>query len=269
MRSRGGNAVAPRSTAIAPSLAERRPSTALAFAYKHGACDSRGEALSHSLRCSTLVPLLALVSGAACSRTQTGDRPQAEYDEAGHLRRIVYDANYDGRNDSASYTDPTGVIRIEVDLDGNGHTERWLFYRENGTLAKIGISRDNDGVMDTAMHYADSGTVERIEVSTRRDATFDRIEFYENGALVRTQEDTNRDGRPDKWETYEPAANTRGGEPRYVVRSVAFDTTGRGVPEKRFVFGRDGVVQRVEVEFVGEHSVLPQRPNGQPPAGIR
>lgn len=212
---------------------------------------------------------MAILAGAACAPTVAGDRPQAEYDEAGHLRRVVYDANHDGRNDSVSYTDPTGIIRIEVDLDGNGHIERWLFYRENRTLGKVGVSRDNDGVMDTSMHYSDSGALERIEVSTRRDSSFDRVEFYENGTLERTQEDTNRDGLPDKWETYEPVAGVRHGGSRYIVKSVAFDTTGRGVPEKRFVFGRNGVVQRVEVDVVEERSPVSHSPNARLRHGVR
>lgn len=213
--------------------------------------------------------MTAILTAGACSRSVARDRPKPEYDEAGHLRRVAYDANGDGRNDSVGYVDRTRIMRIEVDLDGNGKVDRWLFYKDNGALEKVGFSRDNDGVMDTAMHYTNSGALERIEVSTRRDSTFDRVEFYENGALVRAQEDTNRDGLPDKWETYEPVADVQHGEARYRVKSVAFDTTGRGVPGKRFVFGRNGVVQRVEVDLIEEHLLPSQGSSTQPAHGPR
>jgi hypothetical protein len=210
--------------------------------------------------------MLVIVTGVSCSVTGARDRPRAEYDETGHLRRVVYDANDDGHNDSVGYVDRARIIRIEIDLDDDGDVDQWLFYGENGALYKVGLSRGADGVMDRMMHYTPSGVLERIDASTERDSIFDRTEFYENGRLVRAQEDMNRDGRPDKWETYEPVADVGHGENRYAITSVAFDTTGRGRPEKRFVFGRNGVVQRVEVDVDVHHG---KTASGRSPEAIR
>ena len=194
--------------------------------------------------------LAAVVAG--CTQGSAGDQPRAEYDKTtGHLARIEFDANKNGRNDTVSYMDGTRIIRIELDLDENGKIERWDFYGPDRKLEKVGFASRNDGVMDSQAFYTPEGAVERIEISTTRDATFDRVEFYEQGALVRSQEDTNRDGRPDKWDEYSPHPNHAAGEPAYAISSTAFDDAKTGKPNRRFVYGPTGNVARVEVDREG------------------
>ena len=188
----------------------------------------------------------------ACSRS-AAEQPRPEYDlQSGRLTRLAYDANANGRNDAVSIMDGTRILRIELDLDENGHVERWDFYNPDRSLEKVGFASRNDGLMDSQAFYAPDGSVARIEISTRRDGRFDRVEFYEAGVLVRSEEDVNADGRPDKWDTYRPNANAPAGEPAYAIVSTAFDDIGRGVPHRRFVYGEHGRVERVEIDRDGD-----------------
>jgi hypothetical protein len=189
----------------------------------------------------------------ACSKTPVGEKPTAEYDHAtGRLKRLVYDANRNGRNDAVSIMDGTRIIRIELDLDENGKVDRWDFYREDRTLDKVGLSRMNDGVMDSEAYYSADGTLQQIKVSTRRDGRYDRVEFYEAGALVRSEDDVNGDGRADKWDTYRPNPGAPAGEPAYAIASTAFDDEGTGRPQRRFVYGEKGRIETVELDPDGD-----------------
>jgi hypothetical protein len=51
--------------------------------------------------------------------------------------------------------------------------------------------------------------------------------------LTRAEEDTDGNGRSDKWESY------HGG----VLQYIDLDTTGRGVPDRRFVYDAHGDVR--------------------------
>ena len=94
----------------------------------------------------------------ACSSPKAGGGTTAVYDEkTGRLATLTTDANGNGTPDTTSYMDGTRILRIEVDLDENGHVERWDFYQVDGTLEKVGLSRENDGVMDAQAYYGPSG----------------------------------------------------------------------------------------------------------------
>ena len=198
----------------------------------------------------------------ACARLPEGEHPKATYDQkTGRLQTLTFDANRNGTIESISHMDGTRIVRIELDLDENGKTDRWDFYRPDRQLEKIGFSRLNDGVMDARVFYQAEGGLARIEVSTRRDGRFDRTEFYRDGVLDRTADDTNGDGQPDKWETYRPLPNAGPGEPAYAITSSAFDDTGSGRPERRFIYGPGGVISRVEVDSDGDGTFTPLQAN--------
>jgi len=183
----------------------------------------------------------------SCGRKDTGEKPRAEYDKStGRLSQIVFDANKNGKNDTVSYMDGTRIIRIELDLDENGKVERWDLYRPDGKLEKVGLASRNDGVMDSQAFYEPAGVLQRIEISTKRDGKFDRTEFYEQQVLVRSQDDTNGDGRSDKWDYYTPRPDHGAGEPAYAISATAFDDSGSGRPERRFVYGPRGTIAKVE-----------------------
>jgi hypothetical protein len=206
--------------------------------------------------------MLHVVVSAACSRGVVREAPEADYDpKTGKLRQLTYDANQNGRNDAVSYMDGTRIVRIELDLDENGHVDRWDFYGDDGRLEKAGFSRLNDGILDSIAYYhsgfppgtpggtlESAKTIDRILVSTRRDGRFDRIEHYRNGVLDRAEEDSDGDGRADKWETYLPEPEAVVGEPHYGIASVAFDDERKGSPGRRITYGRGGAIVRIEVD---------------------
>src|SRR4030095_10454352 len=97
-----------------------------------------------------------------------------------------------------------------------------------------------------------AGVLQRMEMSTARDGRFDRVEFYEGGRLASSADNTNRDGRPDKWDSYRIVPAPAGQPVDYTITATAFDDSGSGRPERRFVYGRDGAIDRGETDSKGE-----------------
>lgn len=197
---------------------------------------------------ATVFVLVIMIAG--CSR---GPEPttRLEYDQtSGRLKRIEYDYDKNGKNDTVSHMDGTRIVRIELDHDENGHVERWDFYGADRKVEKVGFASRNDGVMDSQAFYNADGSIARIELSTRRDGRFDRTEFYERGVLTYSADDANGDGKPEKWDYYAPAA-VETGVP-YRITQTAFDDSGSGRPERRFVYGGGGRIARVEVDPDGD-----------------
>ena|SRR5436190_21485280 len=179
--------------------------------------------------------LCALLIGAALMPACAGDRVSPVYDSAGTIRRLDSDTDHDGRIDMHAYLFNGRTVRIELDGNGDGIVDRWEYYQPDGQLDRIGTSSEADGIED--MWVAQRGTQMRADIATRRDGVADRHEFHENGALVRTEQDSNGDGRIDQWQRFE------GG----VLRELLIDTTqSSGRPDRHFVYGRDGSVQRVD-----------------------
>jgi hypothetical protein len=196
--------------------------------------------------------ILLCAAAGACS-SPSGDRPTPAYEpETGRLRALAFDVNKNGKNDTTLYMDGALTRRIELDLNENGKVERWDFYDAHGTLEKVGLSRRDDGVMDAEARYTDAGVLLEIKISTKRDGRYDRIEFYERDALVRSADDTDGDGRPDKWDTYQPDPHPSPGASPYVIVSTAIDETGAGRPTRRFIYGENGAIARVEVDRAGD-----------------
>jgi len=204
------------------------------------------------MRNSFYLSVLMLIVAAGCSAPPSGDQPRADYNAVtGRLSRLVFDLNKDGKNDAVSYMDGTRILRVELDLTGNGKVDRWDLYGPDGRLEKVGFASRDDGVMDSQAFYSSTGELQRIEISTKRDGRFDRTEFYEHNILIRSQDDTNGDGRPDKWDDYAPRPNHARGEPAYGIIATEFDDSRSGHPERRFVYGANGQVARVEIDPAG------------------
>jgi len=193
--------------------------------------------------------LIAGLLAANCSKA-AGRAPAASYDsKTGKLSTLSVDTNRNGKVDTVSHMDGARILRIEVDQNEDGQIDRWDFYGADRKLERVGFSRQNDGLMDAVAFYESEGVLSRMEVSTRRDATFDRIERYANGLLLEVAEDTDGDGRPDKWDTYGPPA---AGSEDPVVVSTLFDDSRRGKPERRFVYGHNGAIARIELDPDGD-----------------
>jgi hypothetical protein len=189
--------------------------------------------------------LFVSLSLAACGKPAQSDasRVHAVYDKAtGRLQQLTYDSNGNGKIDTWSYMDGTRVLRIEIDKDEDGKIDRWEYYGPDQKLEKVGFSRANDGKPDAWAYQGADGQVAKIEISTKRDGRIDRTEFYEKGALARAEEDTDGDLRVDKWETWQDGALTM----------VALDTSRRGTPDRRLVYGPGGALVRLEVDKKGD-----------------
>ena len=173
---------------------------------------------------------------------------------------MEFDLNKDGKNDTVSYMDGTRIKRVELDLNQDGRIDRWDFYKPDGSLDHIGWAGPLTGTIDSEAFYSPQGQLDRIDISTRHDGHFDRTEFYRDNVLIRSQDDTNGDGRPDKWDDYAPYPNHRPGEPAYRITATAFDDTGSGRPERRFVWAADGTVARVELDPAATGQWMAQAP---------
>ena len=169
---------------------------------------------------------------------------KASYSKStGRLELITYDTNRDGKVDAWSRMDGTRLVRMDIDKDFDGIVDRWEYYTSDGALEKVGFSRQRDGKVDAWAFQGQDGQVSRIEIATRRDEVVRRWEMYEKGALVRAEEDTDGDGRVDKWEQYAAGA----------LASVSLDTRKSGVPDRRLIYGPNGV----KVERLGAPASAP------------
>lgn len=150
--------------------------------------------------------------------------------DTGTLTLLKHDADHNGVLDTISHMEGSRILRIEVDQDQDGRTDRWEHYGPSQTLARVGFSRARDGQED-AWSYADaSGRIVRVEIDTRRDGRISRTEHYEAGSLSRAEEDGDGDGRTDRWEEYAAGRLAR----------VSFDTAHAGVPTHILTYGADG-----------------------------
>jgi len=158
-------------------------------------------------------------------------RFQALYDGEGHLERVAYDADGDGRVDVLTLFGPSGVpLRAQIDSDKDGVVDRWEYYGPDGRLAKLATARRKPGVPDL-WSYPDGF-----------------------GGIGRREYDDDGDGRPERAEDLLDG----------VIVAEEFDTTGAGRWDKRVVRGPDGAVARVDSEPDDQghwrHSVTVSRP---------
>jgi hypothetical protein len=196
------------------------------------------------------VVVVSAVVAAGCARPAANAEPpghdtrvtrsqgpvRAEYDTKGRLQKIEYDRNGDGKPDAWGYMDGSRVVRVEVDENGDGTVDRWEYHR--AVDGEPAATPDPGGV---------DRTLERIERATDHDGHINRWEFFTDGVLTRVEEDTNHDGRVDKWETYANGA----------LATMAIDTTSRGKPDRRFVYGPDGNLARIETDPNGTGTFTP------------
>ena len=198
---------------------------------------------------------IALVISGCSDRAgdEARKRITPEYDKAtGKLKLLKYDSDGDGVVDTWSYMDGARVVRIEIDKNQDGKIDRWEYYDANQKLEKIGTSRAQDGKEDSWSYLGADGTIERIDVSGKHDGKISRVEHYVKNVLVAAEEDGDGDGKMDKWETYDGDR----------LASIAFDTTHRGTPDRRLIYGANGTA-RLEVDSKGTGQFVAVNP-GQP-----
>jgi hypothetical protein len=183
--------------------------------------------------------------------------------ETGRLQRLDVDSDKDGRIDAVSFMDGQKIVKIEIDRDQDGRVELWEYYGADRKLERVGFSRSNDGKEDAWSYQAPDGTVARIDVSVNRDGKVSRREFYEDDRLTRAEEvngpgitpgsaalpSESQTWKPARWETYDPSGR---------LAIVAFDSSGRGTPDRRLVYDDAGAA-RVEFDPDGDGHFEPTR----------
>ncbi len=161
-----------------------------------------------------------------------GGRMRATYSpETSRLQQLTYDLDNDGKVDVRAYLEGERLVRAEADENGDGRVDRWEYYVADGQPVRVAAA----AVAPQALPWS-TAVVDRIEMSTRRDGNISRREFYEKGVRVRAEEDTNGDARVDKWETYVNGT----------LSTIGFDLSGKGVPDRRLVYGPDGAPTKLE-----------------------
>jgi hypothetical protein len=117
-------------------------------------------------------------------------------------KEIKVDRNYDGLVDRTEIYDAKGVVtRVEVDINGDGKTDEWVYYEE-GIPVKGAKDINGDGNSDTTLFYDAKGIIIRSEADANGDGKIDEWVYYEANKPVKAEKDTNKDSKPDTWLTY-------------------------------------------------------------------
>jgi hypothetical protein len=161
---------------------------------------------------------------------------QAFYDRAGHLQRIEYDSNKDGRPDQIAHHRGEHHARLlEVDEDFDGRIDRWEDYDADGKLVKLGASRHGRGP-DVWIYAGADGQPRRKEYDEDGDGRVDRAEELSAARVTRVELDADHDGRMDRWQQW----------PQGRLTEEEIDTDGDGRPDRRLRYGKRGEVVALE-----------------------
>ena len=114
----------------------------------------------------------------ACGSGASDSHIEPVYDKTtGRLQTLKYDSDGDGKIDTVSYMDGAVILRIEIDKDEDGKTDRWEYYGSDQKIEKVGFSRANDGKEDAWSYPGPDGTTTRLEMSTRRDGKMEKKKY--------------------------------------------------------------------------------------------
>lgn len=113
-----------------------------------------------------------------------------------------------GAGDASKPEDLT-LVRIEIDLNGDGKVDVQRFY-ENNVKVREKFDLDYDGKFDLINHFS-QGFIIKQEYFLRTKAQPDMWKYFEivgkgktqKTQLVRKERDENVDGKPDYWEYWE------------------------------------------------------------------
>jgi hypothetical protein len=158
------------------------------------------------------------------------------YDAQGHLEKVEYDRNADGKPDQIAWHRGARIPNlVEEDDDFDGAPDRWAYYNPSGVLIKVGYARKGSKP-DTWAFYTNDGKLRKQEYDDDGDGTPDRTEIVKDGKVVAIEVDADRDGRTDRWQV--PGAGRLSYED--------LDTDGDGKPDKRLRYGPKGEVVGLE-----------------------
>jgi antitoxin component YwqK of YwqJK toxin-antitoxin module len=225
-----------------------------------------------------LIALAVLFAGsgpAAGELVQESPGQKAHYGKDGLLTRLEIDADRDGRFEiEETYVKGKRVKRRE-DLDGDGHWERQItwkgdgsavlresrkgrsevqltYYEPGGTVRRIEKDADGNGSPEEAWeysggklirvtkpegnwHYRD-GRLSRAELDPDRKGRVDRIEYYDHGGRLEKTEQLGADGKVKaRWFFDEKGQPLRAEE----------NLNSLGRPQTRREFAKDGTLLRL------------------------
>jgi hypothetical protein len=163
---------------------------------------------------------------------------KAFYDGWGRLEYIEQDKNEASGKPArvvARYDGQKHPHRLEIDLDRDGHSDRWEDYDPEGRLTRFApIGADGRAHRWTVV--GTKGEVLRYEHDEKGDGHIARVEIIEGDRVGRIELDTNGDGKIDRWQQWS------GGR----LTSEAMDTDGDGKPDRTLTYGAAGEVVKVE-----------------------
>ncbi len=117
-------------------------------------------------------------------------------------REIRMDRNFDGVVDRVEIYDEKGVIiRLEVDTNGDGKMNEWIFYKD-GNPTKGERDANGDGKVDTWLRYNKEGMIIKSEADTDGNGKIDEWVIFKDGRPTQAERDTNGDGKADTWIIY-------------------------------------------------------------------
>lgn len=139
-----------------------------------------------------------------------------------------------------------GLVRQEVDLDGDGQAEVINFQRPRTNAAPLILRKETDlnrdGAIDVRSFFDEDGKLEREEMDGDFDGTFDWVDHYQDGRRVMSEADTDYDGNTNIWSYYEGSI---------IVRQER-DTTGDGQIDYWIRFDEDGNATRTARDLDGD-----------------
>ena len=149
------------------------------------------------MRISPLFLLLPLAVGCPKSGYDAGGRAAAD-----NPHKLIQEFAMDD-----------GMVRQEVDLDGDGTPEVINYQRPRPNGAPLILRKETDlnrdGIIDVRSFFTEAGRLEREEMDGDFDGVFDWVDHYQDGIRVMSESDTDFDGNTNVWSYYEGQTITR------------------------------------------------------------
>lgn len=143
------------------------------------------------------LPLLLLPLFAGCPRDR-GDGASVR----DNPRRLITETPSDD-----------GLVRQEVDLDGNGTPEVINYQRPRTGTAPLIVRKEmdlnRDGNIDARSFFDEDAKLVREEFDGDFDGTFDIVDHYQDGRRVLNEVDTDYDGQTNIWSYYDSDSISR------------------------------------------------------------
>lgn len=106
-----------------------------------------------------------------------------------------------------------GLVRVDVDLDGDGRPDVMNFQRPRAGAAPLIVRKETDlnrdGRVDVRSFFGETGQIDREEMDGDFDGTFDWVDHYQGGRRVMSEVDTDYDGSTNIWSYYDGNVITR------------------------------------------------------------